>query len=251
LQRGNPMRIRYRMSSLLPALTLMTLPVGFGCQSSGLNSKGGSGGASHSGGTSPSGGASSGGVAGSGGLAGSGGSTVSTGGSTSMCYVDFPCQSPYLCTSTGYQPVATNDDCHSKCGPGPCSGATCDAVGSEIACPAGTRCVSGASDARQACQPIDAGMADTGDSGAKDTGEADLAVKTPLDAPACDAGASTCQGQNILTCDSTGVWKTAKACPYACSNGACAGDCTPGAYQCQDSSIQRCSTSGLWETVAT
>jgi hypothetical protein len=90
----------------------------------------------------------------------------------STCFVDFPCPYPYYCTSTGHQPVATNCDCHSACGPGPCSGCYCEPVGPEVACPAGTRCVDRANDISQACQPVDA-RADSGAPGFTDAGVAD------------------------------------------------------------------------------
>jgi hypothetical protein len=121
----------------------------------------------------------------------------------------------------------------------------------------GTRCVgNGFNDPALACQPVDAGIFDSAaDAGTADTGSqdarADLSVKPPLDAPECQAGATLCQGQTVLTCDATLVWKKAKACPYACSGGACVGDCAPGNYQCQGSVIEKCNASGLWESVAT
>ena len=257
----------------------MIVPAVFGCQNSGKNPDGGSGGAGRSGGMTggpaSSGGdrnggstgnaGSSGGGGSSGGSTGTrtaGGSTISSGGSTtttSTCYVDFPCQYTYRCTADGYQPYETNYDCHSVCGPGPCSGASCDPSGSPVACPAGTRCLElGSSDITQACRPIDAGVADSGsidtavpDAGSMDAGASDLVLKKPADAPICDPGATACQGKTPLICDATGAWKAAKPCANACSNGVCVGDCSPGTYQCQGSAIQSCDQGGLWETVAT
>ncbi len=141
------------------------------CDSQAIKSSGGTGG--HAGDTGPnaSGGAASGGQAGngSGGQAGQGsggqaqgsGGATSTGGTTRMCFVDSPCAYAYRCTSGGYQPLETNWDCHSICGPGPCSGATCQNAGPEVLCPAGTRCLgSGSDDVTRLCQPVDAGAPD-------------------------------------------------------------------------------------------
>ena len=187
-----------------------------------------------------------------GGSAGSGGSTVSsggaTGGTTEMCYVDFPCSYPYRCTATGYQPVTTHD-CHHACGPGPCSGGTCDRDGSEIACPAGTRCVDGASDTSRACQPIDAGTDGAGDSGAKDTATVDAGDAGAKDAAAdlvascLDAGqncadptTSCCEGTDCVSANGGSAYscRAVPACAAianACSatTDCCAGlDCTGG-----------------------
>jgi hypothetical protein len=93
-----------------------------------------------------------------------GGTTGTTTGTTPMCYADFPCSSPYSCTSDkhGYQPYATVD-CHSTCGPGPCSGASCIAQGSPVPCPYGTLCIDGLGDfSSSACQPVDSGIIDSG-----------------------------------------------------------------------------------------
>lgn len=61
-----------------------------------------------------------------------------------MCFVDYPCfDGPFLCTGTStYVPVVSHD-CHYKCGPGPCSGGSCDPSGPEQTCPSGTVCMKG------------------------------------------------------------------------------------------------------------
>jgi hypothetical protein len=158
------MRITCRSSCLCLVLGSVTMPLG--CDSQAIKSNGGSGGTGQAGDTGPntSGGTGSGGQAGqgSGGQAGKGsGGATSTGGTTPMCFVDFPCSYAYRCTSAGYQPVSTNWDCHKICGPGPCSGATCELAGPEVVCPAGTRCVDyGSDDVSKICQPVDAGAPD-------------------------------------------------------------------------------------------
>lgn len=137
------------------------------CDSQAIKSSrgsGGTGGQAGDSGPNASGGTGSGGLAGqgSGGQAGKGsGGAISTGGTTPMCFVDSPCPHAYRCTSAGYQPLETNWDCHSICGPGPCSGATCQNAGPEVLCPLGTRCVgSGSDDVTRLCQPVDAGAPD-------------------------------------------------------------------------------------------
>ncbi|MBI5537031.1 MAG: hypothetical protein HY898_30195 [Deltaproteobacteria bacterium] len=62
-----------------------------------------------------------------------------------MCYSDFPCRQgeTIRCVDDAhYVPVATHD-CHYTCGPGPCSGGTCDTAGPSQECPAGTTCIHG------------------------------------------------------------------------------------------------------------
>ena len=234
------MRIGFRLPSWLAAL--VALSSGLGCHSGGTGLHEGSGGYGPRGGTA------------GGGQAGTGGS----GGSTMMCYADFPCTYTYRCSGSGYQQYESRD-CHSSCGPGPCSGETCEAVGSEIPCPAGTRCVgNGANTVSDLCRRTDAGVDDarSADGGAADAGVTDVpgidsVLKPPADGSLCEPGATVCQDQSVLTCDATGVWKKGRtSCPYACSQGACVGECAPGSYQCQGTAIQRCNSSGFWEASA-
>lgn len=112
---------------------------------------------------------------------------ISSNGDTAggMCFADSPCSFAYRCTSAGYEPVASKD-CHSVCGPGPCSGATCAAAGPEVACSPGTRCIGqGSDDVTQLCQPVDAGTSDL-------TPTADVADTRPATsyADACQAVAN-------------------------------------------------------------
>lgn len=83
---------------------------------------------------------------------------------TSPCLVDFPC-SPYdrwRCDGLSVHHYETHD-CHFTCGPGPCSGARCDATTTE-ACPEGTHCVPAAPHVEAPCALDDAGVSDGGDS---------------------------------------------------------------------------------------
>jgi hypothetical protein len=59
--------------------------------------------------------------------------------------VDFPCgpgETMRCVDSTHYRTVQSHD-CHYACGPGPCSGGTCDAVGDVQACADGQLCIQG------------------------------------------------------------------------------------------------------------
>ncbi len=60
-----------------------------------------------------------------------------------ICAVDFPCPTGltmWCVDDTHYQPVATHD-CHYICGPGPCTGGTCDPEGPMQSCPFMQTCV--------------------------------------------------------------------------------------------------------------
>jgi hypothetical protein len=60
----------------------------------------------------------------------------------SVCYVDFPCMgAKFACADARSYQLLQSMDCHFSCGPGPCSGGTCNAVGAPIDCPSGTACV--------------------------------------------------------------------------------------------------------------
>jgi hypothetical protein len=63
----------------------------------------------------------------------------------------------------------------------------------------------------------------------------------------CTPGDTACAGPAPETCDATGAWTVAAPCPFACSNGACVGRCTPGSYQCVGATRQLCDPSGQWQ----
>jgi hypothetical protein len=100
-----------------------------------------------SGGTSSSGG-------GGGGASGSGVGGGSSGGSVApFCAADFPCFGRrWWCVDATHYYRTMDHDCHFLCGPGPCSGGSCDPDGDTIACPAGTEC------AQQNLTSADAGV---------------------------------------------------------------------------------------------
>ena len=91
-------------------------------------------------------------------LALAGGCGSSTG---QHCAADSPCGGrKYLCAGPNAYQEAVDLDCHTLCGPGPCSGGTCWGRGPQLACPAGTTCVSPPplTDASAPpCVPVDAG----------------------------------------------------------------------------------------------
>ena len=184
------MRIADLWSGFAPVLALTALPVFFGCRSEGASGDGGSGGGGTAGRMDSSSGGAGGGTTGSGPAAGSSG-RVST------CNVDFPCSSNIGCTADGlgYQRYVTID-CHSVCGPGPCDGAGCVAQGSPVMCPEGTRCGgNGSNSDNQPCQPIDAGVPDTGSdlsAPQADAGSDGTDAGTDVDsAPQTDAGSGS------------------------------------------------------------
>jgi hypothetical protein len=85
------------------------------------------------------------------------------------CFVDFPCMGArFQCDAVGgtYHELQSMD-CHVTCGPGPCSGGSCEAVGTALSCPSGTQCVTPGlyqTDMRATpCEPIDGGDADAAD----------------------------------------------------------------------------------------
>ncbi len=62
-----------------------------------------------------------------------------------FCFADFPCRAGEVIRCTGentFFPVVSHD-CHYACGPGPCSGGTCDPAGPTASCPSGEHCVYG------------------------------------------------------------------------------------------------------------
>lgn len=114
-----------------------------------------------------------------------------------LCYADFPCEVLGLKFSCGtdhsYVTVASHD-CHSVCGPGPCSGGTCDTSGPEMQCPASTVCVDWVQGAglpqmdprTTPCEDADAQPADgsPGDAADSSSGDAaDGASDASADAP--------------------------------------------------------------------
>ena len=252
----------------------MALSVGLGCRGGGTTA--GSGGAT----TGPTGGTGSWGGEAAGGKTSGGGAA----GSTQMCFVDSPCQFSYRCAdSDSYQAYTTDWDCHSVCGPGPCSGGGCVPSGSPVACPVGTRCVGdgGFNDVRTGCQPIpDAGTVDgrvkdpadapmaeassldaqAADRGVKppaDASTSEVSVKPPVDAIApdvvavCVAGDHRCRGDApvVQACSAAGQWRDEKACDYVCSAGACIGECIPGSRRrCRATGEipQVCDSAGAW-----
>jgi hypothetical protein len=285
------MRRTAGVSQLIPVLMSMSLSGSLGCQSEGAKpakdagvpiSTGGSGGLTTGASGGASGGAGATGNDPAGGRTGSGGS----GGSTSMCYVDSPCQFSFQCASSNsYQAYVTNWDCHSICGPGPCSGASCVPSGSPVACPAGSRCVGGGfNDITMGCQairdagtadgqvkdPVDAPASDAGsidaqlaDRGSRlpadvlspDAAGSEVPLNSPVDAAGpdvvavCKPGEQRCRDLIVQTCSTAGQWKDTLACPYVCSDGACIGECIPGyRRRCSASKDvpQTCSSAGAW-----
>lgn len=83
---------------------------------------------------------------------------------TPSCLVDFPCSvyDRWRCDGLTVHHYETHD-CHWICGPGPCSGARCDATTTET-CPAGTHCVPAAPHVEAPCALDDAGVSDGADS---------------------------------------------------------------------------------------
>lgn len=62
-----------------------------------------------------------------------------------MCNVDFPCKTPdqIMCIGPAQYRKMKSFDCHHTCGPGPCSGGSCEPDGPVLDCPPGQKCVSG------------------------------------------------------------------------------------------------------------
>lgn len=70
-----------------------------------------------------------------------------------------------------YKPLQ-NHDCHWACGPGPCSGGTCDPVGPEQTCPAGQVCLKGVGySSVDRCGQPDAGTDAASEAGAQACGD--------------------------------------------------------------------------------
>jgi hypothetical protein len=65
----------------------------------------------------------------------------------------------------------------------------------------------------------------------------------------CVPGEARCVGDSTETCDATGQWGFATACPYVCSAGVCSGMCTPGSAQCVGNTTETCNASGEWAAV--
>jgi hypothetical protein len=64
-----------------------------------------------------------------------------TRGNAGSCVADFPCGTrAHLCTGATTYRQAVTQDCHVRCGPGPCSGMSCEPTGPEMSCPAGMVC---------------------------------------------------------------------------------------------------------------
>ena len=60
-----------------------------------------------------------------------------------VCAADFPCSSGVVCASrTTYRRQQT-ESCHVRCGPGPCTGASCTVLPEIFSCPEGTECSKG------------------------------------------------------------------------------------------------------------
>jgi len=62
--------------------------------------------------------------------------------------------------------------------------------------------------------------------------------------PVCTASASTCDGDQVLTC-SQGQWQPGATCQYGCNAGAC-NTCEPGTTRCDGLDVQTCNGPG-WE----
>jgi hypothetical protein len=107
--------------------------------------------------------------------------------------------------------------------------------------------VAPATDANRA----DSGKPDTGapDTGAPDSGPPDV----PPDVPPrqCTAPAKRCVGLVPQTCDASGAWQSAPACPFLCTAGACEGVCMPGSNQCVGGDLQICDAGGAWRSTGT
>ena len=88
------------------------------------------------------------------------------------CFVDFPCESweAWQCDDDGHATARESHDCHFACGPGPCSGGSCDPTGAKTTCVPGTHCVEqlpswgdgGPTKLDGPCQPIESADAATG-----------------------------------------------------------------------------------------
>jgi hypothetical protein len=75
--------------------------------------------------------------------------------------------------------------------------------------------------------------------------------QSQADASPCQPGAKNCDGTTPVICDTSGVWQTQKACPYACVSGDCVWpSCQPGsiASQCNGNSPVVCDAAGTWQT---
>jgi hypothetical protein len=135
-----------------------------------------------------------------------------------MCFADFPCRpgNRYRCDGTPDYVVLETHECHYSCGPGPCSGESCDPTGPHGHCAAGEQCV-----------------ADTGSPGDLDAGPlmpchpiadagADATVRDATDATdVTDATASDACVPRVADLAASG---------HTCA-GAGTGDC-PAGYTC-------------------
>ena len=62
----------------------------------------------------------------------------------------------------------------------------------------------------------------------------------------CKPGATRCNDNVVMRCDSGGRFRDEQTCAYQCKNGACVGSCRAGEQRCQDRTRQSCDDKGNW-----
>jgi len=66
----------------------------------------------------------------------------------------------------------------------------------------------------------------------------------------CSPNATQCSGNGVQTCNASGQWEPAIACPFVCSGGVCTGVCSPTMQQCSGNGVQTCGPTGQWGAAA-
>jgi hypothetical protein len=79
--------------------------------------------------------------------------------------------------------------------------------------------------------PSDGGASARPDVGSPTGGSSDASMDPPPDA-GCTPNETICQDLYVYTCDAGTFTKAAKPCPFACTDGQCAGECKPGSTKC-------------------
>ena len=165
------------------------------------------------------------------------------------CFADFPCGHAQLWRCIDDVTAQRNEshDCHFGCGPGPCSGGSCDPTGPVVHCVPPRHCIPASLESSASSSPCgDLASPDGGPDGALDAAKPDARVDvapdvapesatdgSETDADAEAAGCLTdfpCDPSTAWTCidDVTAQMNESHDCHFTCGPGPCGGgSCDP------------------------